>query len=82
LEKCLATLYGRFEDVYRNPEGVIVVPAGRTSVFVDTEESAGGRVAVSVRAVVLRELAPSPELFQYVAVNAGRYLVGGLYLYH
>lgn len=81
LQECFATLVARFEDVYRNPKGVVAVPAGTTSVFVDTEESAGGRVTVSVRAVVLRDLAPRPELFEYVAVNAGRYLVGGLYLY-
>lgn len=81
LQECFATLDRRFRDVYANPKGVVVVPVGRTSVFVDTEEAPGERVNVSVRAVVLRDLPPEPELFRYVALNAGRYLVGGLYLY-
>ncbi|GAA4752222.1 hypothetical protein GCM10023199_34470 [Actinomycetospora chibensis] len=81
LQECFTTLFGRFEDVYRNPTGVVAVPIGTTSVFVDTEETSGGRVNVSVRGVILQDLPPRPALFQYVAEHAGRYLLGGLYLY-
>lgn len=73
-------LRGRFEGVYVNPVGVIIVPFGSTHVAV-TSEPVGDLTLVSMRAPILQDLAETPALFRHVALQATMFKLGALYLY-
>ncbi|GLZ51685.1 hypothetical protein [Actinomycetospora sp. NBRC 106378] len=75
-----SALRGRFEGVYVNPVGVIIVPFGTTHVAV-TSEPVGDLTLVTMRAPILQDLAEGPALFRHVALEATMFKLGSLYLY-
>ncbi|WP_018332016.1 hypothetical protein [Actinomycetospora chiangmaiensis] len=70
----------RYDHVYANPVGVIIVPWGRTSVTVAVER-VDDLLVVNIRAAVLQNLRGRPDLFEYVALQATQFRLGSLYLF-
>jgi hypothetical protein len=76
--RCLDWVRGRFDGVYLNRHGAILVPFDRTVVFVEVTEAFTGQGRVNVRAPVLVDLGLTPEVTRHVAVNGGNFLFGAL----
>lgn len=76
--QCLEWAGNRFEGVYVNRHGAIIVPFARTVVFVEVTDAFTERGRVNVRAPVLLGLDLTPEVTRHVAVNGGNFLFGAL----
>src|SRR5262245_7087595 len=79
--QCFQWLRERFSDVYVNHRNVIVVPFETTAVFVAVEAKMAATGRVNISSPVLVNLALTPELAKYVALNGGNFLYGALSLY-
>jgi hypothetical protein len=76
--RCLDWVRDRFEGVYLNRHGAIIVPFARTVVFVEVTDGLAGNARVNVRAPVLVDLGLTPDVTRHVAVNGGNFLYGAL----
>lgn len=76
--QCLRWARGRFDGVYVNRHGAIIVPFARTVVFVEVTDAFTEKGRVNVRSPVLVGLGLTPEVTRYVAVNGGNFLFGAL----
>jgi hypothetical protein len=79
--RCLDWVRSRFDGVYVNRHGAIIVPFAKTVVFVEVTDVFTGRGRVNVRAPVLVDLGLTPEVTRHVAVNGGNFLFGALSFY-
>ena len=78
----LGYLRERWQDVYENGRGAIIVPnLGRTACFVEPGDTKDGRTRIDIRAPILLAIPPSPALFQLVALNATNWMFGALSMY-
>lgn len=78
-DKVQRTLVDTFSDVRVDSDGDFVIPYESTSVFVRCSEQGEGdskRTLVAIFAVVLSEVNPTPELFEFVAVHADDWVFG------
>jgi hypothetical protein len=76
--QCFAWVRGRFEGVYTNRHGAIIVPFEKTVVFVEVTDTFLEKGRVNVRAPVLVDLGLTPDVTRHVAVNGGNFLFGAL----
>lgn len=79
--RCLEWVRNRFEGVYVNRHGAIIVPFEKTVVFIEVTDVFTGGGRVNVRAPVLVDLGLTPEVTRHVAVNGGNFLFGALSFY-
>lgn len=78
--RVLEALRAGCDNVFVNPAGVVVVPHGRTSVFIE-HAPVGELELITLRAPILQNLTGTPELFEYVALHATLFKLGELYLF-
>lgn len=68
-------------ETYVDARNAVVVPRRSTRVVVDSEPLDDGRHAITIRAPILQDIEPKPQLAVYVALHANAFRLGNLYLF-
>ena len=81
-DKVQSTLTDTFPEVRVDSDGDFVIPYDSAVIFVRCQEQGEGdsrRTLVQIFAYVLNDVSRSPELFEFVAMNADNWVFGHIF---